>query len=956
MMLLLLFIPALLSAAEVSFNRDIRPILSEQCFHCHGPDNNNRKANLRLDLANPGINTAKILERVSHKNKGLRMPPAYAGRDALPAADIDKLKAWVAQGAKYESHWAFIPPARTPNATIDSLVRAKLKAAGLAPAPQADKATLLRRLSFDLTGLPPTPAEVDSFLKDVSAAAYEKQVDRLLASPRYAERMAWRWLEAGRYSDTNGYQSDGVRDMYRWRDWVIEAFQNNKPFDKFVVEQLAGDLLPNATLDQKMATAFHRNHRTSAEGGIVPEEFRVEYVADRAETTATVFLGLTMGCARCHDHKYDPITQRDFYSMFAFFNNLEEKGLVYNWGNDEPMMKAPTREQQAKLAELDAKVAAARRAVEKVEPRWQKQMAKWKMPADWLPHEGLAYENKLQGEASKFDGKRVVEEKGGTVVYDYLTPFTFSAWVKPDEKTGAIFSIAEDYAEGNGHGFYLRDGHIRLNVVFRWTDIGMRMETESKVETGKWQHLVATYDGSRYAKGVRIYIDGKPQKLNVLFDELNWPMNFKHPLKIGAGNGMNFKGEIRDLRIYKRELSQQEVTALAPQATPEKLRLAFLDQTKPKELIALRAAQEERDAFHKTIPTLMILREGPKRQAYLLKRGAYDAHGEVVEPATPSALPPMPKEATRDRLGLAQWIVSKDNPLLARVTVNRFWQMLFGIGIVKTVEDFGSQGEWPTHQELLDTLAVDFVTSGWDTKKLIRQIVTSETYMQSSKMSQDLLNKDPENRLFARAPRFRLAPEMIRDNALAVSGLLVEKVGGASVKPYQPAGLWQELAGGGGYPQDHGEALHRRSLYTFWKRTIAPPSMMNFDSPSREACTVRETRTNTPLQALNLMNDVTFLEAARKLAERIVKEGGEQPIDYAYQLVLNRKPTVKESQLMSAAKDRFAKRYRASPAEANALLDQGEAPMPRKLPRPELAAWTQVASLLLNLDETITRQ
>jgi hypothetical protein len=947
--------PALLGAADLSFNRDIRPILSEQCFHCHGPDSGNRKANLRLDVPNEAITSGKVLARVTHSNRNLRMPPAYSGKDALPAADVEKLKTWIAQGAKYEKHWAFIPPVRTPNATIDSLVRARLTASGLAPSPRASRATLLRRLSFDLTGLPPTPAEVAAFEADRSPNAWQKQVDRLLASPRYAERMTWRWLEAARYSDTNGYQSDGVRDMYRWRDWVIEAFANNMPFDRFVVEQLAGDLLPNATLEQKMATAFHRNHRTSAEGGIVPEEFRVEYVADRAETTSTVFLGLTMGCSRCHDHKYDPITQRDFYSMFAFFNNLEEKGLVYNWGNDEPLMKAPTREQQARLATLEAKLAAARRAVDKVDPRWQKQINSWNAPASWLPHEGLAYENKLSGDASRFDGKRVVEEEKGKVVYDYLTPFTFSAWVKPESTTGAILSIAEDYAEGNGHGFYLRDGHIRLNVVFRWTDIGMRIESASKVTPGKWQHLVATYDGSRYAKGVQLYIDGKPQQLNILFDELNWPMNFKYPLRIGAGNGMNFTGEIRDVRVYKRELSAAEVIALSPELTPEKRRLAWLDQFQPKEMSDLRAAEREYNDYLKTLPSLMIMKDGPKRQAYILKRGAYDAHGDPVEPNTPGALPPLPPDAPRNRLGLARWLVSRDNPLLARVTVNRIWQMLFGIGIVKTVEDFGSQGEWPLHQELLDTLAVDFMDSGWNLKQLIRQIVLSDTYQQTSKVSPELLQKDPENRLFARAPRYRLAPEMIRDNALFVSGLLVEKTGGPSVKPYQPAGLWQELSSGN-YPQDHGDALYRRSLYTFWKRTIAPPSMMNFDSPSREACTVRETRTNTPLQALNLMNDVTYLEAARKLAERILRESPQAPLEQAYRIVLNRAPTARETSLLEATYKRFATRYQTNPREADQFLDQGESPLPRKTNRAQLAAWTQVTSLILNLDETITRQ
>ncbi|WP_051669495.1 DUF1553 domain-containing protein [Bryobacter aggregatus] len=978
MKLLLLFVPLLVTAAELSFNRDIRPILSDQCFYCHGPDPANRKAGLRLDdekaakaaLKNghialvPGDAAGStVVNRIEHSSKALRMPPAYAGREALPAKDIEKIRRWIEQGAKYESHWAFIPPVAQGGATIDSLVRQRLEREGLQPSPEADRATLLRRLSFDLTGLPPTPAELDAFLGDRSPKAYEKQVDRLLASPRYAERMAWRWLEAARYADTNGYQSDGVRDMYRWRDWVIDAFATNKPFDQFTVEQIAGDLLPNATLEQKMATAFHRNHRTSAEGGIVPEEFRTEYVADRAETTATVFLGLTMGCARCHDHKYDPITQRDFYSMFAFFNNIPEKGLVYNWGNDEPLMKAPTLEQRIQLAELDAKLAAARRAVAKAEPKWKRQQEQWAKPANWFPDEDLAYENKLPD--SSFDGKRVVTEKPGTVVFDYLTPFTFSTWVKPAEKNGAILSIAEDFAEGNGHGLYLIDGKVRLHVVFRWTDIGMRLETEQPIELNQWQHIVATYDGSRYAKGVQIYVNGKPQAIKVLFDELNWPMNFKYPLRIGSGNAMGFRGAIEDVRVYKRSLSREEVITLwdrAPfseRSTPEKIQLAYRALTKPPELLAERKIREERDAYWKTLPTLMVMQEGPKQQAHLLKRGAYDAPGDAVEASTPSALPPLPPDAPRNRLGLARWLVSKENPLLARVTVNRFWQMLFGVGLVKTVEDFGSQGELPPNQELLDLLAVSFVNSGWDVKQLIRQIVLSDTYRQSSKLTPALLQRDPENRLFARAPRYRLAPEMIRDNALAVSGLLVERVGGPSVKPYQPAGLWQELGGGGGYPQDHGEALYRRSLYTFWKRTVAPPSMTNFDSPNRETCTVRETRTNTPLQALNLMNDVTYLEAARKLAERLIRESKptvDDRIALAYRITLSRTATARELQLIRSAYSRAQARYTKSPAEADHFLSQGESPLPRKISRPELAAWTNVASILLNLDETITRQ
>jgi hypothetical protein len=984
-MLLAVFTGAL-QADDISFNRDIRPILSDQCFHCHGPDPNNRKAGLRLDdeaaakaalknghrgIATGDPASSEIVKRMLHTSKGLRMPPSYAGRDALPPADIEKVKRWIEQGAKYEKHWAFLPPVRStlpkvqdskwPRNNLDHFVLAKLEQKGWTPNPEADRATLLRRLSLDLTGLPPTPSELDAFLNDKRPDAYERQVDRLLRSPRYAERMTWRWLEAARYADTNGYQSDGVRDMYRWRDYVLESFASNKPFDRFIVEQLAGDLMPNATLETRIATAFHRNNRTSAEGGIVPEEFRVEYVADRAETTSTVFLGLTMGCARCHDHKYDPITQKDFYSLFAFFNSVPEKGLVYNWGNDEPMIKAPTREQSAKLSKLDAKLTAARQAVARLEPRIRREQARWLRSIEsdnmiWAPTGGLAY-SKRQG--IELDGKKVIEEKEGTVIYDYLSPFTFSAWVKPRAQDGAIVSISQDFDEGNGHALLMMKGKLRLHVVFRWTDIGLRIETEDPLPLGEWSHVTATYDGSRYAKGVRLFVNGQPRPTRILFDELNWPMKFKYPLRIGAGYGLRFEGGIEDVRVYTRALSEDEVTSIwdrapiSPKSHPAKIRLAFLDQAKYPEFAAAREAQAERDEYHATIPTVMVMEDGPKRQAYLLKRGAYDAPGDPVEPDTPSLLPPMPEHFPKNRLGLAQWIVSRENPLAARVTVNRFWQMIFGAGLVKTVEDFGSQGEWPIQQELLDELAVSFMDSGWDVRTLLRQIVTSATYRQSSKTTAAAYQRDPENRYLARATRMRMPPEMIRDNALAVSGLLVERVGGPSVKPYQPDGLWKELASAGDYPQDHGPNLYRRSLYTFWKRTVAPPSMVNFDSPNREVCTVRETRTNTPLQALNLMNDVTFLEAARELGERMMRQKG---IDTGFRTVLSRLPSEKERTLLQQSLSRFQQRFRADPKAADMMLQQGEAPMPRKLDRTELAAWMSVASLILNLDEAITRQ
>lgn len=976
---------SLFGAEEINFNRDIRPILSDKCFHCHGPDPNNRKAGLRLDDAAaaaekkailPGdVAGSKLLQRITHSSKALRMPPAYAGMDALPEGDVAKLRQWIATGAKYEGHWSFLPP-RKQNVTagvhpIDFFIREKLRAVGLSPSPPADAATLLRRLSFDLTGLPPTPAEVDAFLQDQSPKAYEKQVDRLLASPRYAERMAWRWLEAARYADTNGYQSDGVRDMFRWRDWVIESFHRNQPFDRFIVEQIAGDLLPNPTLDQKIATAFHRNHRTSAEGGIVPEEFRTEYVADRAETTATVFLGMTMGCARCHDHKYDPIPQRDFYRLFAYFNNVPEKGLVYNWGNDEPLIPAPTREQAAVWERLQRAREAAEAKWEKLESQIRREEEKWirqakDVPANWRPSEDLVYEAKQR---FTFDGKNFEEVKPSPVVYDYLTPFTFSAWVNPQKPDGAILGISEDYDEGNGHALLLVKGKLRLHVVFRWTDIGMRLETEEPLTLQEWQHVAVTYDGSRYAKGVQVYVNGKSRRVKVLFDELNWPMNFKYPLRLGAAYGLRLEGSVEDVHIFKRELSAAEVVALfdraplSPQSRPEKIRLAFLEHGASAAIRAARQerreAQEAERKFAKALPTVMVMQEGPKRQAHILKRGAYDAPGEAVEPGTPSVLPAPPAQARQDRLGLAEWLVSRDNPLPARVTVNRFWQMLFGHGLVKTVEDFGSQGEWPVHQALLDYLAVDFMESGWDVKALLMKIVMSETYRQSSRVSPEMWEKDPENRLLARAPRLRLAPEMIRDHALAVSGLLVEKQGGPSVKPYQPPGLWQELFGGGGYVQDHGENLYRRSLYTFWKRTIAPPNMTNFDSPNRETCTVRENRTNTPLQALTLMNETGFLEASRKLAERLLREAPASTparLQLAYRLVLSRSPKASEVTLLQQALERAQARYQANPRQADALLDQGEAPLPRKVARPELAAWTTIANLILNLDEAVTKQ
>jgi hypothetical protein len=956
-----------LSAQEIEFNRDIRPILSDQCFACHGPDAAKRKTKLRFDTeAGARIDLGKdrfaivpgdperseLVRRIASTDTAVRMPPAYAGRDALKPAEIERIRKWIAQGAHWQPFWSFIPPKRpaTPAVrdekwvrnAIDRFILARLEREGLHPSAEADKATLLRRVSLDLTGIPPTPAELDDFLRDGSPDAYGKVVDRLLASPCYGERMAFRWMEAARYGDTNGYQTDGPRDMWRWRDWVIDAFNRNLPYDRFATEQLAGDLLSNATLEQRIATGFNRNHRTTGEGGIIDEEYRVEYVADRAQTTATVFMGLTLGCARCHDHKYDPLSQKEFYQFFAYFNRIpNEKGFTWNYGNEDPLVKAPLPDQVRKLAELDRKVADA-----------QARFDAMRNGVNWAFPEGLLFRS---GPAQHFDGQHYAEADGKIADFDYQQPFTMAAWIEPESPNAAIVSHAEDYFEGMGHGLYLVDGKIRLHIHRRFTDLGIRVESVAPVKLRERQHVMVTYAGGHKASGVQIFLNGQPVAMKILFDQNLEPIHHpKTPLRVGAGGGLRFTGTIEDVRIYDRALEATEAAVIASgneHEAPAEIRRAH------EELLAVRRERQEFDA---KIPSVMVMADSPSpRDTFLLKRGAYDAPGEKVTAGLPAALAAPRAEWSRDRLGLAQWLVDRANPLTARVAVNRFWQSYFGVGIVKTVDDFGAQGEFPVHPELLDWLAVQFMESGWDVKALQKTIVMSAAYRQASRVTPELLQKDPDNRLLARGPRFRLGPEVIRDQALAVSGLLVERLGGPSVKPYQPAGLWQELGGGSGYKQDQGEGLYRRSLYSYWKRTVAPPFMVNFDSPNREQCWVFEYRTNSPLQALELMNDVTFLEAARKLAERMMTEGGasaEERVSYGYRLVLALAPDVARRQALLKALNGFSESFRANAGAAREFLKQGESAIRPGLDEAELAAYAGVAGLLLNLDETITKE
>lgn len=1057
---------------QIDFNRDIRPILSDKCFACHGPDATAKKIKLRLDseaaatadlgrgrrAVVPGdVEKSQLVRRITATDEALRMPPADSGHK-LTEAEAKLLIEWIKQGAKWQQHWAFVAPVKPalpqvqnkswPKNEIDSFVLERLEREGLTPSPEVDRATLIRRLSFDLTGLPPTLKEIDDFLNDQSPKAYEKVVDRLLASPRFGERMAFRWLDAARYADTNGYQIDGNRTAWRWRDWVIEAFNANKPFDQFIVEQLAGDLLPNPTLDQRIATAFNRNHRINAEGGIVPEEYRIEYVVDRVDTTSTVFMGLTLGCARCHNHKYDPFTQKEYYQLSAYFNSIDEGGHSFDQGNSPPLMAAPTREQQQQLKQLDQEIALAEKSYNTLARKSAEKQRRWETAnaiRQWFPEEKLIvrlpmderdgpvfnksdrahhnqedikkkdkigepagfkegtprYVTSPAGQGVAFDGKLYFD--GGlnadfrykSTSSDYRERFSIAAWVYPEvEQSGSIVTkvsdspaeIEDGIPRAEGYGLYFLHGKLHFNMVFRWGEDTLRAETAEALPLKQWHHVAVVFDGlKQWEDRLRIFVNGREAKLN--FTQRNFFLlfgNSKNTLKIGAGGGpqFRFKGALDEVRLYGRALSPEEISALACADSLEKiaaisagqrsaaqsfkLHRAFLATAAPDELKQahgkLAELKNRKQAFEDDLPTLMVMAEmSQPRPAFLLKRGAYDAPDEKVGRGVPASLLPMSANGPNNRLGFARWLVSAEHPLTARVAVNRFWQMVFGAGLVTTTEDFGAQGELPSHPELLDWLAVEFRETGWSVKSLLKTVVMSATYRQSSKVSAPLLQRDPDNRLLAHAPRFRLSAEMIRDQALFVAGLLVEKQGGLSVKPYQPDGLYKDMAFSGltGYEHDKGDGLWRRSLYTFWKRTVLSPTMQVFDASAREFCTVRDTRTNTPLQALNLMNDVTYLEAARLLAERMLKEGGATPVArlaWAFRLAISRQPTERELQTLLRNLNSQLDVFTRHPLEAEKLLAVGEKRNDETVNRAQLAAYAAVASLILNLDETITRQ
>lgn len=1016
------------TSPQIDFDRQVRPILSDNCFTCHGPDEKHRMAGLHFDtkegaFGKPGVIVpgdsahSKMYLKISNPNVALRMPPPYANRK-LTAAQIEIIKNWIDSGAKWETHWSFLPPkrpdvpavqneswVRTP---IDRFVLAKLEKEGLHPAPEADKATLLRRVTFDLTGLPPTPAELDAFLADKSPQAYEKVVNRLLASPHYGERMAVPWLDLARYADTHGYHIDSAREMWPWRDWVIKAFNNNMPYDEFTVEQIAGDLLPNATQSQIIATGFNRNHMINFEGGAIPEEYQNEYIVDRIEATSTTWMGVTLGCARCHDHKYDPFTQKDFYSFGAFFNGIPEEGLDGKKGNAKPFLQLPSK-QQAEMKDLLLKAIKDKDAeIADAQAKWEQQQREMPVsditsglstefrfedslgPARIVSSK-LTYSDGRVGRAANLDEEPQIS-LGQVGAFDSRKPFTISLWLKPEGPSG--MAVLQRYAKSpkSGPGYELALDYCNkegCNVIVRLRSDGPQSGIEVKSQRGvtlhDWSHVAVSYDGSGIAKGVQIYINGRSVPATIAGDKIP-PVSFAvGELQIGNKNwGTTFKGELGDLRFYDRRLYANEALELgllnplhtvlqmfADRRNPDQqkwLRKYFLDEVanaSEKQLnVDYASLNKGLDEINKEIPSTMIMSEMAKpRDTFVLARGDYRNRGEQVFPNTPAVLPPLPRDAPRNRLTLAKWIVDPTNPLTARVAVNHFWQMYFGIGLVKTAEDFGSQGDPPSNQELLDWLATEFVRTHWDVKAMQRLIVTSAVYQQTSAVSPQLLEKDPDNRMLARGPRFRLPAEMIHDNALVLGGLLNDKIGGPSVFPYQPPGLWEEMAFGGDfsaqkYVQSHGADLYRRGMYTFWKRSVPFPALNMFDAPDREKCTARRIVTNTPLQALVLMNDPAYIEAARAFAERDLSEAGPTETDrirHAFRLATDRDPSAQEFTVLDKLYKKQLAHYEADQKAAAKVIAVGESKPNTKIPPPELAAWTLVTSTILNMDETITR-
>jgi hypothetical protein len=1007
---------------RVDFNREIRPILSDMCYKCHGPDGAERKAGLRLD-GHVGATTklesgltaivpgkpedSHLISRVVSTDADLVMPPPETGRK-LSASQVELLTRWIQQGAEYQGHWSFIRPQRLALPAIsqenwaanpiDRFVMAKLDKAELKPSPEADRFSLIRRVTLDLTGLPPTPQEVDAFVNDSDPNAYEKLVDRLLASGRYGEQMTRYWLDLVRYGDSHGLHLDNERALWKYREWVIGAFNANKPFDQFTIEQLAGDLLPNATIDQKIATGFNRCNVTTSEGGSINEEVLVRYAVDRTETMSTIFMGMTLGCAVCHDHKFDPVSQKEFYQLFAFYNAAADAAMDGNALAPPPTIKVPTDEQTAKLNELDQKLAVTREelnkalaTVEYVDPGTGTVVAAPE-PADYIwIEDDVPTGAKLEGDSPwefvtapdhpVHTGTKATRRKADAMSQHFFTGaaptlkigegdklFAY-CWIDPANPPKTVMLQFND-GNWNHRAFWGED-----TIAFGAGDTPEHRSMGPLPKAGEWVRLEVN--------AAHVGLPAGAELNGWAFTQFGGTVYWDHAgsvTKTLQGN-QSFESQVvweaADKSVEKSTVPQPVRDAIkvdADKRTHEQSKLIrdhFVQFIHPKTRLTFEPLQKQIDEMTKqrneidaAIAITMIMADLPTpRETFVLKRGEYTMPGEKVEPNVPAVFPPMPADAPRNRLGLAKWLTDPSHPLTARVAVNRYWQQYFGVGLVKTAEDFGLQGQWPTNPELLDWLAVEFVESGWNIKALQKLIVMSATYRQSSRVSPELIQIDPNNDLLARGPRFRLDAEVVRDSALSMSGLLSEQFGGKSVKPYQPDGIWEAVAFVGSttqyYKRDAGEALYRRSLYTFWKRTAPPPSLMAFDAPSRETCVARRARTNTPLQALVLMNDEQYVEASRNLAARMIKEGGDNPADqllFGFRVCTARVPSEHELNVLGKVHAEQLAHYQANPAEAEKLLVIGASPRPEGIDPATHAAMTMMANLLLNLDEAITKE
>ncbi len=1040
------------SQTHIDFNREIRPILSEHCYACHGPDEGKRKAGLRLDVEQEAFKSLKsgeraivagypsksaLVSRINSSDPDEKMPPAEHGKPLSPAQS-KVLVQWITEGAKWQKHWAFIPPERSslpqvkqktwPRNPIDTFVLKRLEAGGFKPNPEAQKTDLLRRVTFDLTGLPPTIEEVDAFIADTSEIAYEKVVDRLMMSQHFGERMAQHWLDLARYADTSGYHFDGVRFMWLWRDWVIRSFNENKPFDEFTIEQLAGDLLPNPTQNQKIATGFVRNNMTNDEGGADPQEYLNKYVTDRVTTLGSVWLGMTVGCAECHDHKYDPIKTKEFYQFYSFFHNVPEKGLDrIRTDNPPPRLAVPSPEQATKFVEAELNLKDSEKTLQdknnelgEVQEGWERELTEHPpkktelngLLGELTLNDSKAFVSPLKstevrqastnalkfvdgrlGRALQLDGTNHLEVDVNPGL-DRTNAFSYGAWVNLQSPNGTIFSKMQSEPSFRGFDLIAGEGRLNVHLVNTWPDNAIKVRTKDALPQNQWSHVLVTYDGSSKASGIRLFINGRSRDLETEKDTLNASITNSEPLRIGARHAKSdFTGLISHVRLFDHASSIAEVRTLAlegywplisksrgKRTDPERAEIArFYKEVFAFDLMraesALATAKRERDAIFAAIPTTMIMEEmNPPRETFVLVRGDFRTKGEKVSPSTPAFLPPLPAGPT-NRLSLARWLVTREHPLTARVAVNRFWATFFGTGLVKTVNDFGSQGEWPSHPELLDWLATQLRDGGsidlsqskrprskqdiarsWDVKALVRLMVTSATYRQSGAVTPEKMDRDPFNRLMTRGPHLRLDAEFIRDNALAVSGLLNKKIGGPSVKPYQPSGIWDGVDAT--YTQDHGETIYRRGMYVFWRRSAHYPSFATFDAPNREVCTFIRQRTQTPLQSLVMMNDPVYIEAARGLAQRVLAEEPTDPqkrLIKAFRHTLGRVPAATEIEILQKTFEEQRANFQQDPKAAEAFLKVGELKLPEKIEPVDFAALAATASVLLNLNETITK-